>query len=402
MPELYSFQKKGVRFLASRRKAMLCDVMGLGKTVQAIRAVGQARAGRDHLVVCPASAVPNWRNEWAKWDGTGSPRFISYASLIRRNWKEWYPSTVILDEFHYCKSPSAQRTRAALGLARQCYKNGGRAWLLSGTPLPNDPTELWPPIKYLWPEIAAEVDCTRATQWRAKWCLCRPTPYGPKPYAVKNGSELRRILRRIMLRRTLDDVNLELPPLRVELSRLPKSKAAADALAEYERWEESDYTSTLRRLLGNVKAPIVTKQIISELDYGAYDKIVVMYHHRDVGQQLRESFLEAQYGVSGFGGDASQTEREKEIARFREGPSQVFVAQQTAAGIAVNLTAASEIVLLEPAWTPSKNEQALKRIHRIGQEHPCRVRIFALSGTIDEAIMGTIRNKMRMLKEVGL
>jgi len=377
--------------------------MGLGKTVQAIRAADQV-GSEVPVVVCPASAVPNWEYEIEKWDAQADDwTCVSYATLIRRNWKKWKPDLVILDEFHYCKSPSAKRTRAALGLARQCVRNEGRAWLLSGTPMPNDPTELWSPIKYLWPEIAEEHGCSRATHWRDTFTKCRPTPYGLKPYAVKNGAALRRSLNEIMLRRTLDDVGLELSPLRVELSRLPRSAASCEKLAEYEEWEETDYTSTLRRLLGSAKAEPVAKRIIEELDNGAYEKIVVLYHHRDVGETLEEQFRTAGYDPVGFNGDTPQGKRQEAIERFQEDADiRVFLAQQTAAGIAINLTAATEIVLLEPAWSPNDNWQAIDRIHRIGQEQPCRARIFALSGTLDEAIMGTIRNKVEMQQEVGL
>lgn len=405
--ELYPFQEKGVRFLASRRRAYLADRMGLGKTVQAVRAAEEL--GMNEIqVVCPASAVPNWRHEIGVWDRRRDAfafywnEPISYASLIRRNWKSWEPDLVILDEAHYCKSPSAKRTRAGLGLASRTVKKGGWAWLLSGTPMPNDPTELWPPIRYLWPEIKERFGVSRATEWRDKFCRCRPTPYGLKPYAVKNGAELRDALSDIMLRRTLDDVGLELPPLRVELSRLPKGDADTEALAEYEAWEDTDYTSTLRRLLGSVKAPLVAKQIIEELDDGAYEQIVVLYYHRDVGAGLREEFDKHGYSPVGFDGSTAQGARQEAIEAFDRGESQVFLAQQTAAGIAINLTAATEIVLLEPAWSPNDNHQAIDRIHRIGQDQPCRARIFALSGTLDEAIMGTIRNKVAMQEEVGL
>lgn len=288
-------------------------------------------------------------------------------------------------------------------MARKTLQHDGSVYLLSGTPMPNDPTELWPPVKYLWPEIAEQHECSSKRQWMHEFCRVRITPYGWKPYAVKNGAALRKSLDKIMLRRTLDDVALELPPLRVDLQRLPKSQAAENALAEYEEWEETDYTSTIRRLLGSLKAPIIVRQLVEELSNGAYEKLVVFYHHKDVGYTVDKAFEDAGFSVAGFGGDASSTEREEQIQRFQANDDvRVFVGQQTAAGIGVNLTAANEVVLLEPAWTPSDNEQALKRIHRIGQDKPCRVRIFALSGTIDEAIMGTIRNKVKMQKEVGL
>lgn len=401
MPSLYPYQKVGADFLATRRRAYLADRMGLGKTAQAIRAANLVGARQGVTIVCPASAVPNWQAEWDMWEGPGEPTILSYSSLIRRDWKKWKPSLVILDEAHYAKSPSAQRTRAALGIARRA----DRAWLLSATPMPNHPGELWPPVKYLWPELAEEVECRTAEQWLYTFCHTRPTLYGPKPYAVRNGARLRQLLKGIMLRRTLDDVGLELPPLRVDLHRLPKDKVAAAALQEYADMEggEDAYTSTLRRVLGQAKAEPVARQIVDELKDGQYDKVVVLYYHKAVRDVLVETFRKGGISVCGFGGETPQKLRQKAIEAFQTDPKfRVFLAQQSAAGIAINLTAASEVVLVEPAWSPEDNRQAIARIHRIGQDQPCRARVFALSGTLDEAVLGTIAQKVRMQEAVGL
>ena len=99
------------------------------------------------LVIAPASTVPNWKHEFEKWGGEWgkSAVVVSYGMAHKQN----QHLTVILDEAHYAKNPDAQRTKAALALA----KGAERAWLLSGTPMPNDPRELFPPIEALWPEI---------------------------------------------------------------------------------------------------------------------------------------------------------------------------------------------------------------------------------------------------------
>lgn len=391
---LYPYQQVGRDFLASRSRAYLGDVMGLGKSAQAIAATRVVNAGRS-VVVCPASAVPNWQAEWEKWGGAGDLEVLSYSTLIRRTVQP--ADVVILDEAHYCKSPSAKRTRAALTLANKAR----HAWLLSGTPMPNNPTELWAPIRRLWPEITTELGIRTADEWMLRFCKVRNTQYGLKPYAVRNGAQLREIINRIMLRRTIEDVGLDLPPLRVDLHRLPKSDVD---LSEYEQLDASEesYTSTLRRVLGTAKAPAVARQIVEELNDGAYKRIVVLYHHIAVGEVLRDAFYDAGFHIRGFSGSTPQHVRWSHIRAFQEGKAQVFLAQQTAAGIAINLTAASEIVLVEPAWTPDENSQAIARIRRIGQESPCRARIFAIAGTIDTAVMSTIRAKVAMQREVSL
>ncbi|NIT75626.1 MAG: hypothetical protein GWO44_01640, partial [Thermoplasmata archaeon] len=147
--KLYDYQEEGVRFLASRRRAYLADVPGLGKTAQAIMAAKKVRA-RSILVVCPAVAIPVWNEEFQKWwpRRRGELEIISYNKLARPG--AMTPQgldLVILDEAHYTKSPDALRTKAAL-LAAQGAK---RAWLLSGSPMPNNPSELYTVFDYLWP-----------------------------------------------------------------------------------------------------------------------------------------------------------------------------------------------------------------------------------------------------------
>ena len=404
--KLHPYQRKGVQFLRKNKRAYLADQMGLGKTAQAIMAARSLPKLRSVLVVCPAVAVLNWERELGKWwpDRPDVWQVVSYARLIRMDTKTTGPpyDLVILDEAHYCKTVSAQRTKRALSEARRA----GRAWLLSGTPMPNNPTELWAPVRYLWPEIAQRFGITTAYQWLEYFTFHRPTPFGPRPYKVRNGAELREAIRPIMLRRHLDDVGLELPPLRVNVDRMESTPALDKALTEYTDMEaavadlEDSYTSTLRRLLGEAKAPMIAARIAQEWMDQEYDKIVVLYHHRDVGAAIWKRLCTGQR-VVGFHGGTGMKPRQDAIDAFQNDPEvSVFCAQQGAAGIAINLTAASEVVLVEPAWSPDDNAQAIARIHRIGQDNPCRARIFSVAGTLDEAIMDTLARKLQMQREV--
>jgi len=387
---LYPHQETGRDWLAARKRAYLADIMGNGKSAQATTAAALIEP-ESTVIVCPASAVPNWHAEWEMWGGPGTPEIISYSTLARRKTRA-RPQLVILDEAHYVKSPSAKRTRAALRLAQSAEY----AWLLSATPMPNNPTELYAPVKYLWPEVLEELGLRTADDWMHHFCKVRRTRYGYKPYAVRNGAQLRSILQRFMLRRT-DRSNW--PALRVDLYRLPKDVADLSAYESMQA-DERTYSSSLRRVLGVAKAPAVARQINEELDARAYRKIVVMYYHKDVGDVLRQSFENAGHTVVGFDGSTPQPQRWEAIQTFQKGDAQVFLAQQMSAGVAINLTAANEIVLVEPAWTPDDNSQAIARIRRIGQDRPCRARIFAIAGTIDMNVMATIRAKVRMQREV--
>lgn len=395
--KLYPYQEEGVRFLMERKRAYLADRMGLGKTVQAITAA--RRLGLRPVVIAPASAVPNWRREWEKWGGEGDIEAVSYSKLVRGADAEPAP-LVVLDEAHYVKNPKAQRTKAALRLAMKSE----RAWLLSGTPMPNDPRELYTVFRYLWPErLPKDADgrTVNAFEWMNTFCHWRPTTYGPKVYGVKNAHRLTRMVNGIMLRRSLSSVGLDLPPLRITVHYLPHDPDFATRLEEIQQERGDLSTPEARRILGLHKVGAVGRQLQDELDAGEYRKIVVMYHHRDVGAALRDGFSAAGHMVTGFDGSTPQDKRQEAIDLFQHDPRcRAFVVQQQAGGVAINLTAASEIALVEPDWSPEVNAQAIKRVHRIGQGRPVRARLWAVEGTLDVSVMEAIAMKVEMRKEV--
>lgn len=404
--QLYPYQIDGARFLAGRLRGYLADGMGLGKTVQTAVAAKDARVGKV-LVLAPASAVENWKREWAVW-GEGRLTVMSWASpkLAQTHGSDF--DLVVLDEAHYAKNPAAKRTKHALRIASEAP----RSWLLSGTPMPNNLLELYAPLAALWPEIPAQLGLKSYSAWRDHFCVWTMGDYGPRIHAAKNTADLKPHLKRIMLRRRLEDISLEMPPLRVDVSLLPRDAgfarelevAGVDAgrLADAIEAEEGEdgSASRLRRLLGQYKAPLIAKQIAEELDNGEYRQIVVLAYHRDVLEILRHALKD--FGVVGFDGSTSQVKRQAAIDAFTQGRARVFVAQQSAAGIAINLQSASEIVLVEPAWSPDDNRQAIKRVHRIGSKNPVRARLFAVAGSLDEAVMGSLVKKIRMQEAVGL
>lgn len=399
--DLFPYQCEGVSFLLRRRRAYLADEMGLGKTVQAVCAAGELDAFDPGMiwhtvVVCPASVQENWRREWRTWGGPGKLDVVSYSKLIRLPLETFgVPSLVILDEAHYCKSPGAKRSKAALKLAAKA----DRAWLLSGTPVPNDVRELYTVFKYLWPDYMFP---TSARKWLERFCLFTDTEYGPRVWGNKPAvkAELRPALREVMLRRRLRDVAMELPPLRVNVQYLDKDSTLDEQILELAGdMEDPEHLSTLRRLLGEYKAPLVARLLREEIEDGQYRDIVVLYHHTRTGEVLREALSGMYAKVYGFDGSTPSARRQEEIDAFQRFGG-IFLAQQGAAGTGITLTRASEIVLVEPAWTPSENEQAIKRIHRIGQEAPCRARIFAVPGSMDEALMQAVARKTAMVKEI--
>ena len=286
--KLYPFQEEGMRYLFGNRRAYLADDMGLGKTPQAIVAARQVQPERT-AILCPAIAVPMWEKRWKEWDGPGVPFVRSYSKLVAN------PSLagtvadadlLILDEAHYLKSLYSKRSRFALTLANRAPW----VWLLSGTPTPNHPGELYTVLLAVWPDLLREYGIDSYMAFLSRFTYFRPTEWGPKVYGARNVELLREIIGNVMLRRRLQDVALDLPPLRWESfpieargPGMPELDALGPDLITYgELPAESPYVATTRRLIGEYKAPFVAELLASELRSQAYEKIVVLAYHRSV------------------------------------------------------------------------------------------------------------------------
>ena len=127
-----------------------------------------------------------------------------------------------------------------------------------------------------------------------------------------------------------------------------------------------------------------------------------MAYHRDVLEIFRDKLWT--FGVTGFDGRTPVGKRQDIIDEFgRDTGTWVFVVQQVAGGTAIDgLQVSTEIVLAEPDFTPDSMKQQIKRIHRIGTEKVCRARVFAVTDTLDEGILGTLMMRLRHEKEIGL
>ncbi|KAH6780513.1 Helicase protein with RING/U-box domain-containing protein [Perilla frutescens var. hirtella] len=87
-------------------------------------------------------------------------------------------------------------------------------------------------------------------------------------------------------------------------------------------------------------------------------------------------------------GSMSMGARDAAIKKFTEDPScRIFLMSLKAGGVALNLTVASHVFLMDPWWNPAVERQAQDRIHRIGQYKPIRIVRFVIENTIEERIL---------------
>lgn len=99
-----------------------------------------------------------------------------------------------------------------------------------------------------------------------------------------------------------------------------------------------------------------------------------------------------------FDGKLSQKHKEKVLKEFSESQDKlVLMMSLKAGGVGLNLTAASNVFMMDPWWNPAVEEQAIMRIHRIGQKREVRVRRFIVKGTVEERMQQVQMRKQRMV-----
>lgn len=429
--ELHPYQLDGVKFLSERAHAYLCDEMGLGKSAQAIVAASTVRV-KSILVIAPASAVENWKREFKFW----APHLLpvlevhSYEMAVKLKSQLTAPTRTtrwdltIIDEAHYLKSPDAKRTHAILGVGGIAH-HAHRTWLLSGTPMPNHAGELWVVLRTFGLTSYDYEDYLK------RYCNVYQQNYHWKPRVLGTKQdhihEVKTALSKLALRRTTAEVLKDLPPINfqthylnegdfeIELSPSMREKLNEELtriafelstdldderlIATLEVLAKS--VSTIRRYNGLKKAKAASELVLEELQSNAYQKIILFCAHRAVAQDLEKSLI--QYFPVVVQGDTPQGDRMSLIDRFNLNPEcRVFIGNIQAAGVAINLTAANQVLFVEQSWTPADNAQAAKRAHRIGQKLPVFVRTLSIANTIDEKISATLSRKMADILRMGL
>jgi SWI/SNF-related matrix-associated actin-dependent regulator 1 of chromatin subfamily A len=422
MRQLFDYQKAGVNFLASNRYAGLFDEPGLGKTTQA--AMAWRSKGYDSvLVICPASVRLVWPKEVAACEAgesvvletgkdhpsAGKVNVCSYDYATRHRDRlakiRW--RLLVLDEAHFLKNPKAARTKAVYG---PIAKSSECVWALTGTPMPNNPTELYPMLKTLFPSAITRREDKIMTYWQFvnRYCVTRNNGYGIEIVKGKNLDKLRDSLRGYVMRRKVKTVLKDLPPIRYDTlpvsGRLAGMPDAEREVVERAMAKGGDlleslqkvalHVATLRRMTGLAKVD----GVLEWLRESEIEKAVLFAQHKDVILGLM-SGLEKCVGISG---DTSPAEREKAVSDFQNGKANFFVGQLQAAGTGITLTAANTVIFVESSWVPAENEQAAKRIHRIGQEKGCIAYFATIPGSLDERIQAAVARKTADIAALGL
>ena len=404
---LRGYQAFGAKFALVQERVILGDEMGLGKTMQALAAICHLAAkGATHfLVVCPASVVINWTREVERhtlldvrrlhlpgtkrgaatqeWLARGGVAVTTFEAL--RAMPEDLDVSVamlVVDEAHYAKNPNALRTQAVSEWAARSR----RVLFLTGTPMENKVAEFRVLVGHLRPEVAENLDLRDESL---------------------DGTRFREKVAPVYLRRNQEDVLSELPA-RLETQEWVALEGAA--LRAYRKAVLDGNFMAMRRAAfdpGTVKGSQKLRrltEIVSEAADGGR-KVIVFSYFRDVLETVTE-VLAGRDGVPGMRvigpltGGISPADRQAMVDELTnaKGPA-VLVAQIQAGGVGLNIQAASVIIIAEPQLTPSSEEQAIARAHRMGQVRPVDVHRLLCEDSVDQRVLELLADKREAFDE---
>ncbi|XP_052208103.1 DNA repair protein RAD5B [Diospyros lotus] len=151
-------------------------------------------------------------------------------------------------------------------------------------------------------------------------------------------------------------------------------------------WNESSKVSKLLEFLEKIRRS------------GSGEKSIVFSQWTSFLDLLEIPLRRRRIGFLRFDGKLVQKHRERVLKEFNEtSEKMVLLMSLKAGGVGLNLTAASNVFLMDPWWNPAVEEQAIMRIHRIGQKRTVRVKRFIVKDTVEERMQQVQTRKQRMI-----
>jgi superfamily II DNA or RNA helicase len=436
---LRPYQQTGVAWLwylsCYGLSGLLCDEMGLGKTHQAMALIaGLKQALKEKqlpvrmLVICPTSVIYHWEQLLHRFFPTldahlyyGPERSIKKeAELIITSYgvfrsdleifQQLVFNLVVFDEIQVAKNEKSKVNKALHAL------DAGMRLGLTGTPIENRLLELKALFDLVLPGYFPSL------------AHFRDLFVGP---IEKHGDEhkktlLRRLIKPFILRRKKSEVLTELPEKMEEIAYCDLSEEQTVLYHEIFRSHEQQILERLRdlnlppptthifSLLSKLKQVcdhpcLITKEVEQYKHHrsGKWDlftqlleeirdsgqKVVIFSQYLDMLNILGLYLQEHQIEYAEIRG--STTDRKEQVARFQEDPRcEVFLGSLQAAGVGIDLTAASVVIHYDRWWNPAKENQASDRVHRMGQKRGVQVFKLVTRHTVEEHIHTLIESKL--------
>jgi len=427
--KLLNFQKEGLDFLLkSSGNALLADEMGLGKTVETLAYLSREKQAYPTLVIAPLVTLNNWQREIGKFlkkksrNGRIVENDVPSSIIIRRGkteelgkfdfyiinydllYKRFHDlskigiKTIVCDEVQYLRSKTTKKYSAVKKLAALPsikYRIG-----LSGTPIYNRGSEIWPIVDILRPGLLGSFK---------EFCeyFCFVNEKGKAIVLETKRESLRKQLQKyVMLRRRKSDVLKELKDkVRYkevidadtnyyfnELGNIwekleaeqKEAKSAFDKSASYQRAIHSE-----RQAAGVAKLPHVINFVknIMEIE----ESVVVFCHHKAIHKLLNQNLSE--FLPATIIGGQSDKFRQEQIDSFQNGQTKLMIAGLRAGNVGINLNRAKYVIFAEMDWSPAIHQQAEDRLHRIGQKNTVFAYYLIGNGTLDDHVANILVNK---------
>ncbi|SFK73279.1 DEAD/DEAH box helicase [Salinicoccus halodurans] len=392
---LRHYQEFGAKYILHNKRILLGDEMGLGKTIQALAAINHLRnAGKSYsIVVCPLSVVANWKREVNKFSDINT--YVYHGKNRDKAFDDWLENEgvlittfshtrnmdkdkiekldiLIVDEAHFVKNPGAKRSKSVYELSEQAEY----AVYMSGTPLENRLEEMKQLLSVLQPRVALKLS--------NELHLLEPQKF-------------KREIAPVYLRRNRADVLGELPELEVieQWSDFSETEQGI-----YENAVASSQMMKMRRAAwaGGTPADSPKLEALVDICEEAKEnghKVLVFSFFRDVITVVQNHLTGPSFPA--ITGDIPNAERQQIIDDFTAAePGAVLVSQITAGGVGLNIQAANIIILCEPQWKPSIEEQAISRAYRMGQSRNVVVYRLLTEDSIDVSMMELLDEKSQL------
>lgn len=437
----YQHQIEGFNYGMSHNKFLLGDDQGLGKTKQAIDiAVAKKSQFKHCLIICGVNGLKwNWEKEIevhsdevghilgikkksnGKFDvGSVTERYEDLckehsefflitnvetlrderiASKVEEMTMKGIIGMTIIDEIHKCKNAQSQQGKA-VHHCKSFYKMA-----LTGTPLMNEPIDLYNVLKWL------DVEYHSFYSFRSRYCIMGGFG-GYQVVGYKNLSELQELLGRNMLRRLKIDV-LDLPEKvhiteyvemtakqkqiykEIELAikaNIDQIKLDPNPLSQLIRLRQATgYTGILSSTVCESAKLERMEELVAELvEQG--EKAIIFSSWSKMTDEIERRL--AKYNPAVITGATADSERPMQEKKFRENKScKVIIGTMGAMGTGLTLTAASTVIFVDEPWNKATKDQAEDRAHRIGQNSRVNVITILTKNTIDERINELVAKK---------
>jgi SNF2 family DNA or RNA helicase len=442
---LRPYQQKGYEWLRLLSEAgcggCLADDMGLGKTLQTICFI----AGRievnnvgKHLVVCPSSLIYNWQQELSRFapgiknivyhggsrnieevlDVASQVIITSYGTMRSdiEQLKEIIFDTIVVDESHNIKNPSALTTRAINEL-----RSATRV-ALSGTPVMNNTFDLYGQLGFILPGMLGGREFFKRE-------YADPIDRDHDPEKIK---ALQKLTGPFILRRTKEQVAADLPEktetiLWCEMNN--DQRFAYDSIKEniksslfLEIKDKGLSAGKLSVLHGIMKLrqvcnscelvkgediftydSVKTKVLINELkNISGNHKALVFSQFTSMLDILGKELEANNMAYYRLDGSTEVNKRQQMVNEFNndESSARVFLLSLKAGNAGLNLTSADYVFLFDPWWNKAVEQQAIDRTHRIGQTKNVFAYKMICRNTIEEKIITLQQRKSKLSAEL--